>query len=112
MEIEENSERAKLRRARKKVEELKGFYWHMAIYLTVNLFISISKISRNMFSGESFGEGFLEFETFAVWVFWGVGLAFHAVKVFSLNPIFGKKWEERQIKKYMEQDSKEVEKFR
>jgi len=112
MEIRENNDRSKLRRARRRVEELKGFYWHLAVYLAVNLFISISKISRNMVAGESFSEGFFDFGTFAVWFFWGIGLAFHAMKVFSVNPIFGKEWEERQIQKYIEQERKEAEKFR
>lgn len=112
MELKDNSERAKIRRARRRVEELKGFYWHLGVYLTVNLFISISKISRNVVSGESFMEGFFDFGTFAVWFFWGIGLAFHAMKVFSLNPIFSKDWEERQIKKFMEKEKKEIEKFR
>lgn len=112
MEIRENKDRAKLRRARKRIEELKGFYWHLAVYLAVNFFISFSKISRNMVNGESFTEGLFDFGTFAVWFFWGIGLAFHAMKVFSLNPIFGKEWEERQIKKFIEQEKKEAEKFR
>ncbi len=112
MEIRENSERAKMRRARKRVEELKGFYWHLAAYLAVNLFISISKVSRNIVSGEGFNEAFFDFGTFAIWFFWGIGLAFHAVKVFSFNPLFGKDWEERQIQKYIEKEKKEAEKFR
>ena len=70
MEIRENDERAKMRRARKRVEELKGFYWHLAAYLAVNLFITISKVSRNIVSGEGFNEAFFDFSTFAVWFFW------------------------------------------
>jgi hypothetical protein len=35
---------------------------------------------------------------------WGIGLVFHAIKVFGLSPFFGKNWEERKIKEYMEED--------
>ena len=37
---------------------------------------------------------------------WGIGLVFHAVKVFGLNPFFGKNWEERKIKEYMQEDER------
>jgi hypothetical protein len=64
-----------------------------------------------MNSGDSFLE-VLDFGSFAVWFFWGIGLFFHGMKVFSLNPIFSKSWENRQIEKYMEQDRREAEKFK
>ncbi|WP_282162754.1 2TM domain-containing protein [Ulvibacterium marinum] len=99
-------------KAKKRVEELKGFYWHLASYVVVNLFISTMKIVRDMGDGEAFGETFWDFGTFAVWFFWGIGLAFHAMKVFSYNPFFSKEWEERQIQKYMEEDKREAEKYR
>lgn len=111
MEVKNQTDRAKLRRAKKRVEELKGFYWHLAAYLVVNLFISLSKISRNVVAGENFFDGFFDFGTFAMWLFWGIGLAFHAAKVFSLNPIFGKDWEERQIQKFIEKERREMERF-
>ncbi len=112
METMDTGRRSKLRRAKRRVEELKGFYWHLAAFLGVNLFITISKISNNLGNGETFGEAFWDFGTFAIWFFWGIGLAFHAAKVFSLNPIFGKDWEKRQIQKYIEEEKKEIEKYR
>jgi hypothetical protein len=99
-------------RAKKRVEELKGFYWHFAIYLIVNSIISITKIGRNISDGEAITDAFFDFGTFAVWLFWGIGLAFHAAKVFSYNPVFNKDWEERQIRKYMEEERREAERFR
>ncbi len=112
MELMNDNDRRKLQRAKKRVEELKGFYWHLAAYLAVNLFITISKISRNIASGEGFDEAFFDFGTFAIWFFWGIGLFFHAAKVFGTAPIFGKDWEERQIQKFIEKEKKEAEKFR
>ncbi|MFS4456698.1 2TM domain-containing protein [Maribacter sp. 2304DJ31-5] len=111
MEIKENDNR-KLRRAKKRLQELKGFYWHLASYIGVNTFISINKIIRDLSDGESFVASFWDFGTFAVWLFWGIGLFFHSIKVFSINPVFSKEWEERQIKKYIEKDKREAEKFK
>jgi len=99
-------------KAKKRVEDLKGFYGHLVAYLGVNLFISISKIIRNMGNGETFGEAFWDLGNFAVWLLWGIGLAFHAMKVFAYNPFFSKEWEERQIQKYMEEDKREANKYK
>ena len=102
----------KRERAKQRVGELKGFYIHLVVYIVVNSFITISKIVGNIYNGETFSEAFWDFGTFAVWIFWGIGLAFHAMKVFAYNPFFGKEWEERHIKKYMEKDEKESRKYR
>ncbi len=92
-------------RAKKRVKELKGFYIHLAIYLVINSFISVNIIISNIYeNGESFYEAFWHFGTFAVWLFWGIGLAIHGFTVFGLPFLFGKDWEERKIKKYMEDD--------
>lgn len=107
MENENNS----LNRAKKRLQELKGFYWHLAAYIGVNSFITISTIIGRMSNGDSLMDT-LNFGTFAVWFFWGIGLFFHGTKVFSYNPIFSKEWEKRQIQKYIEKDKKEAEKFR
>lgn len=39
-------------KAKKRVEDLKGFYWHLASYVAVNLFISTFKVVRDMGEGE------------------------------------------------------------
>jgi len=93
--------------ARKKVEKLKGFYWHFASYIIVNLFISTRKIFRNMDHGETFMEAFLDYGTFAVWIFWGIGIVFHALGVFGKNFFLGKDWEERKMNEFMVQDKQQ-----
>ena len=112
MEVMNNNNRDKLEKAKKRVKELKGFYTHLTIYILVNTFISTMKIIRNMGEGESFNDAFWDFGTFAVWFFWGIGLFFHGLKVFSYNPFFGKDWEKKQIQKYMDKDKTESEKYR
>jgi len=110
MEVIDNNN--KLKRAKKRVEDLKGFYGHLISYIAVNTFISTMKIVNDMGDGVSFSDAFFDFGTFAVWLFWGIGLFFHGAKVFSYNPFFGKNWEERQIQKYMDKDKSEAEKYR
>lgn len=109
METNTISKRA---RAQERLKELKGFYTHLAVYLAVNTFITIVSVSGHMSSGDAFYDAFFNFGTFSVWFFWGIGLAGHAVKVFSFNPFFGKDWEKRQIEKYMDEERTEVEKYK
>ena len=112
MEVMDNNSRNKLEKAKKRVKELKGFYIHLTIYILVNTFISTIKIVVDLGEGASFNEAFFNFGIFAVWFFWGIGLFFHGLKVFSNNVFFGKDWEEKQIQKYMDKDKKEAEKYR
>lgn len=80
--------------ARDKVEAVKGFYGHLFIYfLCVPLFIYLNYMSNTGFPWALFPIGG-----------WGIGVASHAAETFNYNPIFGKKWEERKIKEYMEKD--------
>ncbi len=108
--MQEFSDGKKIARARKRVEELKGFYVHLTVYVVVNTFITTSKIIRNLENGESFNEAFFDLGTFFVWGAWGIGLGFHAAKVFGYS-LFSKDWEQRQIQKYVEEDEREADKF-
>ncbi|NNM18010.1 MAG: 2TM domain-containing protein, partial [Croceitalea sp.] len=35
---------------------------------------------------------------------WGIGIFFHAINTFNLNPFFGRNWEKRKIQEFMEKD--------
>ncbi len=83
-------------RAQKKVKSLMGFYWHLASYVIVNLFIIILIVSN--------GGRLFSFGTFATAFFWGIGIFFHFLGVFGPDFLFGRNWEERKIKKFMEKD--------
>jgi hypothetical protein len=111
MAMETNNENKKTR-AKKRVEELKGFYIHLMVYIFINTMIIIVKIVGTIYNGENFMGPLLHFSTFTTPILWGIGLAFHALKVFGLNPFLGKGWEQRQIQKYIEEDRKEVEKYK
>jgi hypothetical protein len=104
----ENYDEDKLKRAKKRLDEIKGFYIHLAVYLAVNAFIMINIAMRSYNDSDSFWE----FGTFVTPVFWGIGLLFHAIHTFNLNPFFGKDWEQKQIQKYMDEDKREADKYR
>jgi len=88
-------------RAKKRVEELKGYYWHLAIYIVINLFLSGSQVVEGISENKSFIEIFSDFSIYGVWIMWGIGLVFHTLKVFGFPFFMGKNWEERKIKEYM-----------
>ncbi|QLG44010.1 2TM domain-containing protein [Costertonia aggregata] len=111
MELEETNRTNKMLRAKKHVDELKGFYIHLLVYILVNIFITTVTVIARINGGESFGEAFFSFASFSTAIFWGIGLAFHAAKVYNYSPFFSKDWEKRQIQKYIEKDKKESEKY-
>lgn len=112
MELREMNKTDKLLRAKKQVDELKGFYIHLLVYILVNIFITTVTVVARVNGGESFVDAFFSFASFSTAIFWGIGLGFHAAKVYNFSPLFSKDWEERQIKKYIEKDKQEAEKFR
>lgn len=81
--------------AKKRVEDIKVFYVHLAIYLVgVGVFIYLNYLSKTGFPWALFPIGG-----------WGLGVVNHGAETFNFNPFFGKKWEERKIRKFMEKDS-------
>ncbi|OIQ28364.1 MAG: hypothetical protein BM564_09855 [Bacteroidetes bacterium MedPE-SWsnd-G2] len=90
-------------RAKKKLDKLIGFYWHLASYIVVNIFIIIL-IMLNRDPEERW-----HWSTFSTAFFWGIGLIFHFLGVFGPDLIFGKNWEEEKIKEYMDRDKRNWE---
>ena len=112
MELMEYNNLEKKEKAKKRVEELKGFYIHFMVYLLVNIMISLVIVVSHMQEGDSFFDAIWDFATVSTWLFWGIGVFFHALKVFSFSPFFNKDWEERQIQRYIDEDKKQSEKYR
>jgi hypothetical protein len=79
-------------RAKERVEQIKKFYTSLTSYVVVISFLA----ALNYYNNEWRYAWFL-WAAFG----WGIGLVFHAIKVFGLNPFFGKDWEERKIKEFM-----------
>ncbi len=83
-------------RAKKRVEEIKGFYWNLAAYIIViPVIIFINYKTSWEFKWFWFSVGG-----------WGLGISIHALTVFGQDKILGKDWEEKKIKEIMDKDAK------
>lgn len=85
------------RRAKERVEEIKGFYIHLAMFfigMTVIIVVNFLT-SPNYF--------------WFVWPLlgWGIGIVSHGVSIFGFFGLLGKKWEERKIKQIVENERSE-----
>ncbi len=87
-------EKEKYYQAKKQVQEIKGFYTHLATYILVNAFLFVLNVMYSPYSWWFYWPLFG----------WGIGLAFHAFGVFGRNMFFGKDWEEKKIKEIMEKE--------
>ncbi len=95
-------------RARYKVGRIKGFYEHLAGYIIINSLIYGFKIIKNLNFGDSFSEIWVDINFYGIWLFWGIGLAFHAFSVFGVNYFFGQNWEENKIKQFMKEEERKI----
>ena len=95
--MENYSRENKYLRAKERVEELKSFYNNLISYIFVCAGLAII----NYFT-------YWGYKWF-LWVIfgWGIGIFFHALSTFRLNPFLSKQWEQRKIKQYMEQDKED-----
>lgn len=105
-------------RALKRVEDIKGFYIHLAIYVAVGLIVLFTRanyLSINVFHNFLNDVEFLSWinwDEYGTPIIWGIALIFHALSVFAKNPFLGKAWEERQIQKYLAEDKLESEQYK
>lgn len=88
--------------ARKRVEEIKGFYGNLVSYVVVNIGLFI----LNMLTSPNH-----------LWFYWpllgwGIGVVFHGLKVFNYMPFLGKDWEEQKIKEFMEKEKQSKENWK
>ncbi len=83
-------------KARKRVEEIKGFYGNLIAYVVVNIGLMVLNLLTY--------PGYLWF--FWPMLGWGIGVLFHGMKVFNYMPFFGNEWEEKKIKEFMDKEEK------
>lgn len=91
-----NEENAYLN-AKKRVEQLKGFYGNVAAYFS----IVPAMVFVNYMTDWSFQWFWIPL------LGWGVGIAIHGFMVFGKDKILGKNWEENKIKELMEKELKD-----
>jgi hypothetical protein len=81
-------------KARERVEAMKGFYGNLTAYCIVIPCLALLNYNTTSFP-------WVIFPTMG----WGLGLLFHGMEAFGYNPFFGKGWEERKIREFMDQDN-------
>lgn len=93
-----STEEQRYAEAKKRVKKIQNFYMQFTVYMVVIAFLAFL----------NFKNGFNTYPWF-LWAAggWGIGIAFKAAKAFQWNPFFNKKWEERKINEYMEEDQSE-----
>lgn len=99
--MKEDNNELKYLRAKEHVAKLKKFYGNLTSYILIISLLALINYWTNewrymWFLWAAFG--------------WGIGLAFHAISTFNLNPFFGKDWEEKKIKEFMK-DKEERKKW-
>ena len=85
-------------RARKRVEELKEFYYSLISYCLVIPFL--------IFIWYRYTPHTIQWFWFPM-LGWGMGLAFHAYKVYVNDGMLGNGWEKRKIEKFMREEEEQ-----
>jgi len=81
-------------KAKERVEAIKGFYGNLLAYCIVIPFLAWINYRTTDFMWVLFPA-----------VGWGFGLVTHAMEAYGYNPLWGKSWEEKKIKEYMDNDN-------
>lgn len=97
--MEDTRKENKYLRAKERMEETRKFYTGLMSYSVVIPLLAGVNYYTNAWSYPWF-----------LWAAfgWGIGLIFQAAKAFNLNPFFGKDWEERKIKEFMQEDERKT----
>jgi hypothetical protein len=81
-------------KAKERVEAIKSFYGNLISYcLVIPILVYINYRTTSF-----------------PWVIfpilgWGFGLLMHGMEAFGYNPLFGKRWEEKKMREYMEDEN-------
>ena len=84
----------KYQKAKRRVEEIRGFYIHLVVYVLVNALLFLIDITTS------------PDDLWFFWVLlgWGIGLAAHAVHVFGIGSWLGPEWEEKKINETLDKN--------
>ncbi len=106
-----NKNLSKYDRARKKIEDIKGFYNHLMVYIVVNIMLLVFRKNISFFivNPEVLEDtsvlNWIDWNVYGTPILWGIGLAIHGFCVFGNVPFLGKGWEERKIKEFMQDEN-------
>ncbi len=99
--LDNNLQEKKYVRAKKRVEQIKGFYKHLSFYIVINLIFIGRRIYKDINYGDSIIKAITDLSNYNFFFWWGVVLIFHAIGTFGVLNLFSKEWEERKIKELM-----------
>lgn len=95
METQENYiDEKRYQKAKERVEAIKSFYGNLVSYCIVIPILVYINYRTTSFPWVIFPA-----------LGWGFGVIAHGMEAFGYNPIFGKSWEERKMKEYMEDEN-------
>ncbi|MBT8283127.1 MAG: 2TM domain-containing protein, partial [Muriicola sp.] len=80
-------------KAKERVQEIKGFFGNLLAYCIVIPFLAWINYRSTDFPWVLFPA-----------LGWGFGIIAHGMEAYGYNPLWGKRWEERKIKEFMEND--------
>ncbi|MBU2945951.1 2TM domain-containing protein [Zobellia uliginosa] len=86
---------SKYLRAKERVENEKKFYNGLIAYI-----VTISFLAAINYYTNGFAYAWFLWAAFG----WGIGVVVGAIKTFGVSPFFGRGWEERKIKQFMQED--------
>jgi hypothetical protein len=89
-----------LERAKKRVEEIKGFYVHLGVYLIVNAALFAIDIVSSPDT---------------LWFYWpmlgwGIGLGIHAFTMVTEGRLLGPEWEARKVQELLQREETRLKK--
>ncbi len=106
----------KLTKARKRVENIKCFYTHLIMFFFGALLLLLGRgailgffVSRGMDDGDFLK--WVGWNVYLIPVIWGMGLGIAALFLFGFKSMGIKNWEDRQLRKYMEEDDQNIQKY-
>ncbi len=108
----------KRERAKERVAEIKAFFTHIKVYIFVNVFLLLLKGRFLDFitgRAEDLDPNFLNWLDLNILftpLLWGFGLAIHGVYVYRHKFTFLRNWEERQLKKFLEEEESNQNQFK
>jgi len=100
--------------AKKRVAEIKGFFRHLKIFIIINGLLYVLKkgwllpILPGGFPQETY---YFDWVNLNILV-WGLILAVHGLTLYRHKLTFLKKWEDRQIQKYMDEEQSKSKKYK
>lgn len=100
----------KIIRVKKRLEEIKEFYKHILVYIIINVVFSFLCYKFNIivkiFEGLSITNNISEISIgkYSLWFLWGIILIIDFFRVFGFRKMFGREWESKKVKEFMNQE--------